>query len=165
MMMQKPAWLPEIVSVNGEWPLVLARLFATFDVDFKQTQRSFRGRPIWWDNRIPPGERYEEGFWHLITKTDQESGERLLDPRRAERLPWCGPTISHSDDDPVKVWDYREAGGRLRTYLWLEDWDYVIVLEKRSQRKGEIAFLVTAYHVDGDSVRRSLRTKYSKREP
>jgi hypothetical protein len=61
--------------------------------------------------------------------------------------------------------------------LWLEAWDYVVVLEKRVlrieevvvlekrlPRIGEVAFLVSAYHVDGDSVRRSLRTKYAKRE-
>jgi len=162
-MIEKPAWLPDIVPVNGEWPLVLARLYAIFDGDFTQVQRLFEGRTIWWDRKVMSGERYEEGFWHLITRTDQKSGDRLLDPRRAERLPWCGPTISHSDDDPVKVWDYREGSGRLRTYLWLEAWDYVVVLEKRVQHKGEIAFLVTAYHVDGDYGRRSLQTKYARR--
>jgi len=86
-MTKKPDWLPEIVSVDGEWDQVLARLYNIFDTDFKQTKRFFEGRPVWWDRRILAGNHYEEGFWHLITKTDQSTNERLLDPRRAERLP------------------------------------------------------------------------------
>ncbi len=164
-MTERPPWLPEIVSVNGEWPHVLSRLYGIFDADFKRTERIFQGRPVRWDRRILPGEHYEEGFWHLITKTEQRSGDRLFDPRRAERLPWCGPTISYSQDQVVKVWNYREASGRLRTYLWLEGWDYVIILERRSHPLGDVAFLVTAFHVDGESVRRSLRNKYARREP
>ncbi|MGH7598766.1 MAG: hypothetical protein ACREOI_20625 [bacterium] len=141
----------------------LAMLYSIFDTDFKQTKRFFEGRPVWWDRRILAGDRYEEGFWHLITKTDQSTNERLLDPRRAERLPWCGPTISNSADQAIKVWDFQESGGRLRTYVWLEERDYVIILEKRQQRLGEIAFLITAFHVDGDSRRRNLKAKYEKR--
>lgn len=76
-----------------------------------------------------------------------EYGGRTFDPRRAERLPWCGLTISNSKDPFVTVWDYMEGGGRIRTYIWLETLDYVVILEKRRQRIGTIAFLVTAYHV------------------
>jgi hypothetical protein len=163
-MTEKPTWLPEIISVNGEWGEVLSRLYRVFSADFKRGICAFEGRPVWWDRRILSKDRHEEGFWHLITKTDQKTKERLFDPRRAERLPWCCPIIQNADDGAVKVWDFREARGRLRTYLWLEDWDYVIVLEKRPQRVSEIAFLVTAFHVGGESTRRSLRTKYERRE-
>lgn len=162
-MTKRPDWLPDIISVDGEWDEVLARLYDIFDTDFKQTKRFFEGRLVWWDRRILADDHYEEGFWHLITKTDQETNERLLDPRRAERLPWCGPTISNSFDNTIKVWDFRESNGRLRTYVWLEDWDYVIILEKRQQRTGEVAFLITAFHVDGDARRKNLRGKYEKR--
>lgn len=92
-----------------------------------------------------------------------QTKERLFDPRRGERLPWCGPTISNAADGAVKVWDYMEASGGLRTYVWLEGWDYVIVLEKRQMRVGEVVFLITAFYVDGDSRRRSLRGKYERR--
>jgi hypothetical protein len=163
-MTTKPDWLPEMVSVNGEWNQVLARLYRIFAADFRQTERTFEGKPVWWDRRLLPGDRYEEGFWHLITKTDPDSNERLLDPRRAERLPWCGPTISHFQDGAVKVWDFREPSRRLRTYVWLKDWDYVIVLEKRQQRIGQVAYLITAFHVGGDSTRKSLQSKYERRE-
>jgi len=49
-------------------------------------------------------------------------------------------------------------------YLWLENWDYVIVLEKRQLRGGRnIAFLITAFYVEGERTRRNLRRKYESR--
>jgi hypothetical protein len=161
--MLMPHWLPHIVSVDGQPERVFAMLYQIFTRDFVESPPLFRGRPILWDGRVLDG-LYEEGFWHLITKQDQESGERFLDPRRAERLPWCAPTICHSTEPTVKVWNYREGNGRIRTYLWLENFDYLIVLEIRAQRRGEVAFLFTAFHVDGASYRRSLQSKYEKRE-
>lgn len=133
--MEKPHWLPSIVTVDGEWNHVLSILYGIFDKDIKQAKRFIQGKPVQ-DRRILEGEQYEEGFWHLISKDDQKTKDRLFDPRRAERLPWCGHTITNSDDSAVKVWDFKEANGRLRTYVWLEDWDYVLILEKRPQKSG-----------------------------
>lgn len=73
--------------------------------------------------------------------------------------------INNADDPAVTLWRYREDNGKIRTYAWLEAWDYVVVLEKRSQRIGEVAFLVTGYHLDGDQSRRRMRQRYAKREP
>ena len=72
--------------------------------------------------------------------------------------------LIHCDDAKVKVWDYRESNGKLTTYVWMENWDYVIILRKRQHRWGDVVFLVTAYHVDYNSTRRNLRAKYEKRE-
>ncbi len=157
-MTDRPDWLPSLVRVSGEWPKVLASLYVIFERDFKQTERSFGGFPVRWDDRVLEG-KYEEGFWHLITKHDHETNERLPDLRRAERLPWCGPTITHATDNAVKSWSYKEGKGHIRTYLWLEDFDYVIILEKRKR----MTLLITAYYVEGDSNRRSLRQKYKNR--
>lgn len=160
----RPSWLPDLVSVNGEWNQMLARLHAIFERDFVLGGCTLRGMPVWWNRTKTKGEPYEEGFWHLITKTDQASGERLLDPRRAERLPWCNPTLTHSNDPVVKVWDYREKNGKLGTYVWIEDWDYVVVIQTRQHNRGPVAFLLTAFHVDFDSSRRRLAAKYARRE-
>lgn len=161
--MEKPTWLPEMVSVDGDWDDVLERLYNIFDTDFKQARLIFRERYVWWDRRILEGEKYEEGFWHLISKKDHIKKDSLFDPRRAERLPWCGPTISNSNEDVVKVWDYQYANRKIRTYIWLENLDYVIILEKRQHRIGEIVFLITAFYVDGDSKRKDLRRKFEKK--
>jgi hypothetical protein len=161
--MIRPAWLPSIVNVGGEWEHIFKMLYGIFKADFIQMGRTFEGRQIRWDDRKFDG-MYDEGFWHLITRQDEETGERIPDFRRAERLPWCGPTISNSGDPVVKVWDYREGNGEIRTYLWLEFWDYVVILKKRMHRIGEIAFLVTAYHLDGTSRLRNLEQRYKHRE-
>lgn len=159
-----PPWLPELASVNGQWELVLKALYGIFERDFVRGGCYFQGFAVRWDRRKLGGDRYEEGFWHLITKMDKLSGERLFDPRRAERLPWCKPTLTHSADPEVKAWDYRESDGVVSTYVWLENWDYVVILRKRQQDRGVVAFLVTAYHVDYNSTRRNLRAKLAKRE-
>jgi len=161
---QMPDWLPAIVSVSGEWEQVLARLYSIFDRDFRQAGCRFEDRPVWWDRRKLDGSPYEEGFWHLITRIDHKLKERLLDPRRAERLPWCKPTMVNSGALQVKAWSYKEAKGKIRMYLWLENWDYVIVLEKRQLRGGRnIAFLITAFYIEGEWTRRNLRRKYESR--
>jgi hypothetical protein len=156
-------WLPETITVDGEWQGILFRLYRIFECDFKDTRRVFQALPVRWDTSILPGERYEEGFWHLITRDNHKTRERLFEPKRAERLPWCGPTITNSHHEAVKVWDYNEGKKRVRTYIWLDTRDYAIILERRQTRKRRIAFLITAFHVDGPSRRRSLLRKYENR--
>lgn len=58
-----------------------------------------------------------EAFWHLITRTDDLTGERLFDPRRAERLIWCATIIRNSMDPAVKQRMYSEGTGKIRRYL------------------------------------------------
>jgi hypothetical protein len=180
-MIDLPVWLPEMLELDGAWAeVILPQLYYIFESDFKNTRQRFQGLPVWWDRTCLDGECYEEGFWHLIaredkkekrkdwkreTKEDKERPPRFPDFRRAERLPWCGPTITNSHQGAVCVWNYREDKGRVRTYVWLHELDYVVILERKRKRLGEIAWLVTAFHVDGDSTRRSLRKKYEKREP
>lgn len=159
----KPSWLPNSIDVDGVWERVLETLYSIFELDFIQSSPKFEARQIIWDERKIDG-RYEEGFWHLITKKDQSTGERYPDFPRAARLPWCAPTINNFHDPVVRVWDYLEGSNRIRTYLWLQNWDYVVILEKREQRRGPVAFLVTAYYVEGDSTRKKLLKKWNYRQ-
>jgi hypothetical protein len=152
-----------MVSTEGTWFEIVSRLYGVFVSDIKEGRPQFENKEIWWDRRILPGETYEEGFWHLITRTEHESKERLLDNRRAERLPWCGPAIGNSGDVALRVWDYEEGTRKVRTYLWLEEYDYVVILEKQTKGFRQVAFLVTAFHVDGESRRQALRRKYNAR--
>lgn len=161
-MIARPDWLPDIMSVDGEWEQILFRLYDIFDRDFKKGNPCLNKMPVWWDRRVLEGNMYEEGFWHLISKRDEKTGERLFDPRRAERLPWCYAVLSHANDSSVKLWDYKE-GRHLRTYVWLENFDYVIVLEKKKQRIGRVAFLITAFYVDRASRKRNLEKKFIKK--
>ena len=100
-------------------------------------------------------------YFPQITKEDIKTGVRFPDFRRAERLPWCAPIIRNSRDPVVKTWDLKERRGKIRTYLWLGKMDYVVVLEKRKNKKK--VFLVTAYYVEGESTKRRLTQKYNSR--
>lgn len=163
--MTLPDWLPPMLDLNGDWNDMLHDLYAVFTRDFKAGSLLLGTDRVWHDRRIVPGERYEECFWHLVTRKDASSGDRLPDFRRAERLPWCGPILQHVDDPAVKFWNYREGDGRLRTYAWLEPGDYVVILERKEKKVGMVAFLITAYHLDGESTRRNMRKRYERREP
>lgn len=159
-----PDWLPDLISTDGEWNNVLERLYTIFKSDFKNGKPHLNGSRVWWDKRILEDDCYEEGFWHLISKNDRVTQERLFDPRRAERMPWCRPCIDNLRETLIKFWDYKVSGSRVKTYLWIEDFDYVIIFQKRRQRVGTVYFLLTAYYVEGDSTRRKLKRKYNNRE-
>lgn len=161
-MPDNPEWLPDIVSVDGGFDDVVRMLYQIFCRDIIETNRTFRTFPVWFDRRKQDSE-YEEGFWHIITRKDRSSGERLLDPRRAERVPWCGPTISHSHDAEVRAWEYEEGKRQINTYIWLENFDYLVVLTRKNIHNRPVYFLVTVYHVDGPSTKRKLYKKYNDR--
>lgn len=152
-----PTWLPALIDTDGNWDDVLLRLFKVFENDFIRNKFQYNGKPLIWDTRILEG-KYPEGFWHVVTRDDYYTKERLPDFRRAKRLSWCKPTILNSDDPEVKLWEIREEG-KNKVYIWLESLDYVVIL----QRKEKIYFLITAYHVDGDRTRKQLLSRYSRR--
>ncbi len=161
-----PDWLPELIETNGSWVEILGRLYDVFERDFKRGRPIFNGLPIWWDRRHLNGDPHEEGFWHLVTRDDKTTGDRLLDTPRAQRLAWCRAVLVNSQRADVLVFDYEEANGRVRTYLWGHHFDYVVILEKVVRRGKEVAFsLVTAFNLDGPSSSRRLQKKYDNRRP
>ena len=171
-MSELPPWLPKILCVDGNYNEVVNRLYNVFHNDFIQGRPTLTGIDVWYDKKVKVGETYEEGFWHLITRDFANDGNRVFDPRRAERLPWCAPTLNNSDKPQIKYW-ICDKNKKLTYYVWLEDNDYVVILEKRTlpakvvdgkeKPARIIAFLKTAYYVDGDSKRRYFRRKYEAR--
>ena len=169
-----PHWLPEIICVDGNFDDVVRRLYNIFHRDFVENKPVLADMEVWHNRKVKPGETYEESFWHLIERDHNKQGSRSFDPRRAERLPWCAATLNNSQQPQVNYWICDEQG-KQTCYVWLEDYDYVIILEKRTlppksvngiaKPSRTIAFLKTAYHVDGESTRRYLRKKYRQRVP
>jgi hypothetical protein len=171
-MSEFPNWLPQRMSVEGSFDEIVSRLYNIFHRDFIQNHPKLDGWDVWYDKKVIPGQMYEEVFWHLIERDQDNQGSRSFDSRRAERLPWCAPVINHSGQPQVKYWICIE-NRRPICYLWLEEFDYVIILEKRilpsktiagvEKPARTIAFLKTAYHIDGESKRRHLRRKYGEK--
>jgi len=161
--MTLPDWLPPMLDLTGDWDDCLEQLYAVFARDFKSGTLRFAGTPVWHDRTLVDG--YEACFWHLVTRDDKRAGERHPDLLRAERLPWCAAILTHAHHPAVTFWRYREGDGRVRSYAWLESGDYVVVLEAKQKRIGLVAYMITAYHIDGSSRRRNLQRRYENREP
>ncbi len=161
--MTPPSWLPPLASVEGPLDETIDRLYQVFTQDFKDAGCKYGNVPVQFSRRVLAGEQHEETFWHVVSKEKSRgTGIRNFDSCRARRLPWCKAIIEHTHEESVTVWkDY--VNRKLRTFLWLEAHDYVVVLEEGTRRDGEIAILVTAYCVEGRSTRRRLRNSYRRR--
>ena len=78
-MAEIPDFLPPIVDLQGTWEETLERLYTVFCRDFKKGAVYHRGTRILYDNRIlSDGCNKEEGFWHVVSREDRDSGERLF---------------------------------------------------------------------------------------
>lgn len=167
-----PSWLPDMLCVDGDFNTIVNQLYNVFHQDFIQNHPSLSEMEVWYDKRVKPGETYEDGFWHLIERDHNSQGTRSFDTRRAERLPWCAPALNNYIQPQITYWICNE-NGKMICYVWLEEFDYVVILEKRilppktvngvEKPARNIAFLKTAYHIDGESRRRSFRRKYENR--
>jgi len=152
-MSNAPEWLPALRlldELGGDWHRFLLELYNLFYRDFRMSRPRFRGLPVVYDTRISEGK--EEGFWHLISEVDKDSGDRNVVLRRCERIAWVRPIIEQADDPRVSVWSNRRGTHR-RILLWLEEQDYLVVLEE----KKKFFVLVTAYCTDSEHTRRRLR--------
>ena len=171
-----PGWLPAIIPFDGDWKQFVADLYAVFTQDFKEQTPRFRSSPVWHDRRVfADGDGKEEGFWHLVTRdqwvwnarTRKNEKERLPELDRGSRLPWARPIIEHESDASVQVWDFDEAtkrGNKLRTYVWLKDWDYVVILERQSKDRGDVFMLITSFQLDHEGKRHDLESRYARRK-
>jgi len=152
-------FLPQMLSLNGEWHEVLARLYAVFCDDFKNGYPHHRQIRVIYNGIIKAdGQGKEQGFWHVIS---DETRTGVIHYPKARRLPWAKPLMECEERPEVKVWEYDE-GTRdkgIRTYIWLEPGDYCVIL----QRKKACYFWVTAFHVDSEWKKSDLNRKYDER--
>jgi hypothetical protein len=172
----RPDWLPDHVPFSGDWDGFIRTLYAIFESDFKHGRPRFRTRPIWHNQWVDRSDtyRFEEGFWHLVTRdqwiynraTRRKEKERLPELDRAGRLPWAKPITENETTDHVLVWEFEDEtrkGKIPRTYLWLKNWDYVVILEKHAKSKGDIFMLITSFYVDIPAKRKDLESRYDRR--
>jgi hypothetical protein len=162
-MTEQPNWLPAKLEITEASEEVVDTLYRIFDQDFIRNTPIYDQRPI----IFSPGKSargYEVIFWHLVTGDYHAPGVDAFDIDRAERLPWCAPTINHALEGFPLVWDYEESGGKIRTYIWLKTCDYVVILQKENiVSQGYVARLITAYCINKEWGRKSLEKKYDRR--
>jgi len=157
-MSDAPEWLPAALrysDFDGDYDRFLAAIYEVFERDFKQSRPHYHNRPITYDSRIEDGK--EAAFWHITSSFDPSTGNRELDLRRAECIPWPKPMIENCADKAVSVWrnkKIRKKGARqTRILIWLEGLDYLVVLAEMRR----LIVLVTAYCTDSNHRQRKLR--------
>lgn len=161
MISEKPSFLPPLLDLDGEWDNILSRLYGVFARDFKESQTYHRGVKVIYNGMIKAdGLGKEEGFWHVVSRDYNITGERIIDYPRAKRLPWAKPLMESPERQEIKVWQYQEgtADKGLRIYIWLEKYNYALILQK----KKKVFFWVTAFYVESWKEK-ELRRKYENR--
>jgi hypothetical protein len=153
--MTKPSWLPDELKYDGDWEKFISIVYKVFQRDFVYTKPSFHGYIVACDTKITDGK--EATFWHIVQREDSKLKERLPDLRRCCRIPWPKPIIENDLDPRLSVWrTERKKPGKPRQnrlLVWLEDYDYLVVLAERKN----VMVLVTAYCTDVESHRKKLR--------
>jgi len=157
-MRSKPDWLPKMYPVNPWTEKTYELLYEIFQKDFVNTQPQYRGYVVWFFPEKEDGK--EVVFWHLTSREDNAVGERIPDLRRSERLPWARPMLDNPDKPEVLDWDYEEGDGSIKTYVWLKDYDYLVVLKKYKDGRRR---LITSFWIEYQNFRDKLEKKYKQR--
>ena len=118
----------------------------------------YDGRVVWFFPEMEDGK--EKIFWHLTSRDDKEAGERLPDLRRCERLPWVRPMLDYHCKPEILAWDHLEGDGTIKTYVWLENYDFIVILKKYEDGGRR---LVTSFWVEYENTKSKLRKKYTRR--
>ncbi len=171
-----PDWLPEMAHVNPWTETTYEMLYQIFCQDIRDYDLQYMGNDIW---TFPDTEDGKEViFWHLTTRkerlqkvprrkrkfyseelTDVEP-DRLPDLRRCERLPWVKTLVEHSTESEVLAWDYEEGDRTIKTYIWIKEDNFVVIMKKFPNGKRR---LITSFYVDMPYKRKDFERKYANR--
>ncbi|MGA2322780.1 MAG: hypothetical protein ABSG22_02925 [Sedimentisphaerales bacterium] len=152
-----PDWLPDLLlfdAFSGDWQRYEDAVFAQFYSDFIESRPTFLNEPVY-ITKNPLKKGKERGFWHCIQQGPIEE-ERTADLRRCERIGWIKSVIEHAADPIIKKWP-KQKGSKHRYLLWVEEADYLVVIEKRPR----CWLLCTAYCTNYVHTRRKLRAEYA----
>lgn len=153
-----PAWLPPMADVNPWTAETFDMLYSIFKRDFKDSQPMYQGRAVWFFPEMEDGK--EVIFWHMTSEKNKNTGERLPDLRRSERLPWARPMIDRPGEPQVLAFDYLESAGDTNTYVWLKDHDFVVLMKRYRDGRRR---LLTSFYIRYENYRGKLQRKYARR--
>lgn len=160
MIYKRDCILPDPEQRHGPWEPkeeYQDRLYKIYVDSIIKSQPQFMDVPVL-ARDTDPKQAYD-AFWHLVTKTEDYSGNRWFSDERGERIPWIAGLITGLIDCcDIKVFKrYSEKTKRDRIYIWCEQLSYVVILENRDT----YFFLITAYIVD-DKTRKQFTSYYKK---
>jgi len=154
----KPDWLPDLLCVSPWKNDTYDTLYKLFKLDFLKSCPLYMGKKI----LIPKEKEYgkEKIFWHLTSKYDKKTGNRIPDLKRAERLLWIKPIIEKAGKSGIKDWDYPEGSNVIKTYVWFGSGNFVVIMKKLNRDR---RLLITAYYTDYNNARIKLDKKFRNR--
>ena len=171
-----PDWLPDIVCVNPWTKGTYDLLYEIFCHDIRDHALRYIGNEVWIFLDMEDGR--EKIFWHLTTRSikkikiprrkkkfypaDQTyiEKDRFPDLRRCERLPWVKALIEKAGKPEVLSWNYEEGDLTIKTYVWIKDYDFTVIMKKYPNNKRR---LVTSFYIDQVYKRKDFEKKYTNR--
>lgn len=170
-----PDWLPDIVCVDPWTQSTYDMLYRIFCRDIRDNDLRYIENEVWFFPEIEDGR--EKIFWHLTTryiiskiprrkKKFYPAGQthfekdRFPDLRRCERLSWVKALIEKARSPKVLAWDYEEGDLTIKTYVWLKEYDFIVIMKKYPDDKRR---LITSFYVDKFYKRKDFERKYANR--
>ncbi|MCK4504354.1 MAG: hypothetical protein KAW14_01955 [Candidatus Aegiribacteria sp.] len=171
-------WLPELLDFSPWDDSTYEKLYEFFCKQIRDVTLNYLGNEVWFFR-----EEFEDGkeklFWHLTSRKPEaekvprrkkkfqrkgilrEGAEREPDLRRCERLSWVNPIICNCHEPDVLDWDYIEGNRVRKTYLWLKDYSFMVILKCYPDRRRR---LITSFYIDSDWTQEDFERKYRNRE-
>lgn len=75
-------------------------------------------------------------------------------------LPWVKALIEQPSEPEVHAWDYEEGDLTIKTYVWLKESDFIVIMKKYPDGKRR---LITSFYVDSLYKQKDFERKYAKR--
>ncbi|HUW18622.1 MAG TPA: hypothetical protein VMW16_04905 [Sedimentisphaerales bacterium] len=143
----QPDFLPPMINLDGSYEEIIERLYNVFRKDFIESKALHLKRRVAFNaviNEFSQGK--VEGFWHVVTRQNGSKTSRLIDYRRAERLPWAKPLMELPEHSEVISFWYYEGSDRMgiRHYIWFKQGHYAVILKKRKYDY----YWITAFYVE-----------------
>ena len=157
-MSDMPDWLPEPLKLGAWSTQTYDHLYEWFQNEILSAPLEYDSQEVWYFREKEDG--YEKLFWHLTSREDTATKERFPDLPRCTRLPWLRPVLRNASKPEVLHWDHVEGDGTTKTYVWLEAYDYVVILKKFDNGSRR---LITAYWIEYANEKNKLLKKYERR--
>ena len=154
--------LPPLFSFNDYSNLeYIEIIYSSFKDDFLDNAVYYSGEKIHCDYRLE--ENKVCTFWHIVTNK-LVSNNRDLDIARSARIKWPKSIIELFNDNSINVWE-KTKKGKKRIYFCLDDWSYLVVVEKRVNKhlnnpSPYYLVLYTAFPIESEGYKRTLREEF-----
>jgi hypothetical protein len=159
-----PSWLPAFVEMRN-WDTYLVDLVSLFESDWEKAPPQFQGLLVRYDH-VKNNLQVPKGIWKVISQESPNTGQRIFDSIRGERILWIRSIIEAYAEGEADVLHYTQTtkNSKNRTvtrdilFLDIEHYCHEIILE----RKKDYYYLVSMFQIREDCKKWKA---YSRRSP